>query len=142
MTITFDYDQVTTSRIDAWSDFRKYLDGTIATLAFQYDDRGDFYTVVTEPYAGVTQQISLPKGTSSPDTQDFENNFKDTPPRRTGTFDGNSNNTLVERNNQQVALSESLQTQALLQQILLELKKMNAHLQLITDAENIELDLQ
>lgn len=139
MSRTFDYDQITTSRLESWSEFRKYIDGTIAELAYQSDDRGDFYTVVTEPYAGITQQISLQKSPVTDDLNDFIINFRDKPVRRVGTFTGA---TLVERNNQTISISDSLQTHSLLVQILKELKKMNAHLQYMTGEENIDLDLQ
>ena len=132
---TFDTDRITTTRLDSWAEIRKYLDGTIASLAFQFDDRGDFYTIVTEPYAGITLQYSIKKDNGL-EQSDFENNYKDLAPRRTGTFDGNNNATLVANNGQSVQIVNSLRLEQLLSQVLQELKRMNSQLQIITDEEN------
>jgi hypothetical protein len=64
------------SRIhDTWSEFKKYLDGTYATLAFNFYEDTNFYTIVTEAYAGVSQRYELLKD-SGADQTEFETDYK------------------------------------------------------------------
>lgn len=69
---------------NTWAEFKKYLDGTYATLAFTFDESTDFYTITTEPYSNVTQRYELLKD-SGADQTDFETNFKPLPLRISGS---------------------------------------------------------
>lgn len=69
---------------DTWAEFKKYLDGTYATLAFTFDESTDFYTITTEPYSNVAQRYELLKDSGS-DQTDFETNFKSLPLRISGS---------------------------------------------------------
>lgn len=65
---------------DTWAEFKKYLDGTYATLAFTFNESTDFYTIITETYSGVAQRYELLKDAGA-DQTDFETNFKTLPLR-------------------------------------------------------------
>lgn len=69
----------------SYTEFKKYIDGTYATLAFQYQEKTDYYIIVTEPYAGIAQSFDLIKN-SGADQTDFETNFKNLPPRKPGSY--------------------------------------------------------
>jgi len=68
---------------DDWSEFKKYLDGTLDSRAFNYVVQGtapadQFYRISTDPVAGTVLEITLPKATPTPgssDQEDFEDNF-------------------------------------------------------------------
>lgn len=68
-----------------WAEFKKYINGTYATLAFQYQEKTDYYIIVTEPYAGIAQSFDLIKN-SGADQTDFETNFKVLAPRKPGSY--------------------------------------------------------
>ena len=72
-----------------WTEFKKYLDGTYATLAFTFDEKTDFYTIVTEPYAGVVQRYELLKDAGA-DQTDFDTNYKTLPLRASGSLSSNA----------------------------------------------------
>lgn len=69
----------------SYTEFKKYIDGTYATLAFQYQEKTDYYIIVTEPYAGITQSFDLIKDAGA-NQIDFETNFKTLPPRKPGSY--------------------------------------------------------
>jgi len=78
------------SRIhDTWSEFKKYLDGTYATLAFTFYEATNYYTIITEPYAGVAQRYELLKD-SGADQTDFDTNYKSLPLRETSSLTSNA----------------------------------------------------
>lgn len=72
-----------------WAEFKKYLDGTYATLAFTFYEGSDYYTITTESYSGVAQRYDLLKDAGA-DQTDFETNFKTLPLR-----DENSKSSMV-----------------------------------------------
>jgi len=82
----FEYSQQIKYGHYTWSEFKKYLNGTYATLAFQFEEKPDFYKIITEPYAGIHQTYDLQKD-SGADQTDFESNFKNLPIRSPGSLD-------------------------------------------------------
>lgn len=68
-----------------WTEFKKYLDGTYSSLAFQFQDSSDYYKIITEPYAGMQQTYDMLKDSGS-DQIDFETNFKNLSPRKPGSL--------------------------------------------------------
>lgn len=120
-----------------WAGFRRLLDGTQSRLAYLWTEDSEYYTVVASDDTAYYHVQIAKTSPASEDQHDFEAEFKG---KRKDNFEG-TKATVVETNNSNFTLTESLQTQLILGQILLELKKMNAHLRTITDEENIELDL-
>lgn len=121
-----------------WSGFRRLLDGTQARLAYLWTEDSEYYTVVASDDTAYYHVQIVKTSPASVDQHDFETEFKG---KRKDNFEG-TKATIVDANNSNITLTESLQTQLILGQILLELKKMNAHLRTITDEENIDYDLQ
>ena len=65
-----------------WGEFKKYIDGTYASLAFAYDDynaSSTFYLVITEAWGGLHRKIILTHG--SAEAIDFLTNFAILDPR-------------------------------------------------------------
>lgn len=81
----FEYAQVIKFAHATWTEFKKYLDGTYSSLAFQFQDSGDYYKIITEPYAGMQQTYDMLKDSGS-DQIDFETNFKTLSPRKPGSL--------------------------------------------------------
>lgn len=65
---------------DAWSEFRKLLDGTYYNAAFIVDERTSYYRVIAEGIANYTNEIVINKDGGA-DVLDFEANFKALAPR-------------------------------------------------------------
>jgi len=82
----FEFSQQLKFSHQTWSEFKKYLDGTYASLAFQYQEKTDYYIIITEQYGGIHQTYDLIKN-SGADQTDFETNFKNLSPRATSSLD-------------------------------------------------------
>ena len=68
-----------------WSEFRLWLDGTKASLEYKAtEDSVDYYRIVTEPIGSVCLEIHLLRDGGA-DVLDFEANFLNATPRKTGT---------------------------------------------------------
>lgn len=65
-----------------WSEFKKYLDGTYYYLSYRYQDKESHYYIITERGGGFGYECTIAK-TNNADQIDFENNFKNLPPRFT-----------------------------------------------------------
>ncbi len=78
------YDSNKVLRINTWTEFKKYIDGTFSSLAFFFIIDGSRYHIVTEEQGGHQYEILLPIDGGA-DQIDFENNFKILPPRKPGS---------------------------------------------------------
>jgi hypothetical protein len=81
----FEFSQQLKFAHQSWSDFKKYIDGTFASLAFQFEDKSDYYKIITEQYGGIHQTYDLLKD-SGADQTDFDNNFKNLSFRKPGSI--------------------------------------------------------
>lgn len=70
---------------DTWGEFKKYINGIYATLAFQFSEDGTHYKIITEPFVLSPQVYDLLKD-SGADQIDFETNFKNLAYRNPGKF--------------------------------------------------------
>ncbi len=64
-----------------WADFKKYLDGTIASLYFYTQVYSDRYVIITEAHGGLRHQYTLPF-TDVADKTDYDTNFAPEQPIR------------------------------------------------------------
>lgn len=70
---------------DSWAEFKKYINGTYATLAFQFSETSTFYKIITEPFVLNSQVYDLEKNGGA-DQVDFDTNFKNLSFRKPGSF--------------------------------------------------------
>lgn len=77
----FETQKFNTFRHETWENFKKFIDGTIAALSYQFEDIGAYYVINTEEYGGVCHCINLLKDDGA-NQLDFESSFKDSPFRK------------------------------------------------------------
>ena len=62
----------------SWTELRTFLDGTVASAAYTWDDEGGFYRVISDRVGGFQREASILKDGGA-DQLDFEANFRDVP---------------------------------------------------------------
>lgn len=83
--MAFEIETVESRIHDTWTEFKKYIDGTYMSLAFQYFDDGDFYQIVTESYGDISHRYYLLQDGGADDV-DFTTNFQPLAFKKTGSF--------------------------------------------------------
>lgn len=68
---------------DGWVEFKKWLDGTYASLRYVWVDEGEAYNI-----AALDDQVYRTCGINKPDAADFEANYKKNVPLASQTADG------------------------------------------------------
>lgn len=84
--MAFEIETVESRIHDTWTEFKKYIDGTYMSLAFQYYDDGQFYQIVAEPYGGISHRYFLLQDAGADDV-DFTTNFQPLAFRKAGSFE-------------------------------------------------------
>jgi hypothetical protein len=67
-----------------WPDFKAYINGTSASLAYDWSLHDNYYQITTEPYIGVYLLHYL-ENTASADLTDWVDNFRNLPLRNEGS---------------------------------------------------------